>query len=140
MIPSVESVTGHSVEHIFTLTPRHLHYNEYMWVFGMTLSTGIRKIGGAEVFARKTANIPTHLTKIEVVFRKDEYNIHHMVFHGETTVHIGRTKQEDEMFKVGERAGRVERVTLAPGEELLGCEMHHDHSIRGLTFLIKKAL
>lgn len=35
MIPSVESVTGHSVEHIFTLTPRHLLYNEYMWVFGM---------------------------------------------------------------------------------------------------------
>ena len=47
-----------------------------------------------------------------------------MTFIGETVLHIGLT---DELVRNSAdwKAGRVETVTLEPGEELIGCEMHH---------------
>ena len=53
---------------------------------------------------------------------------------------MGLTKEWDEGRKdyPGNHAGRVETVVLAPGEQLLGCEMYHDGYIFGVTFLIGK--
>ena len=112
-----------------------------MVVFGMTLTDGTKTIGW-EGFANSTADMPENLTKIEVCFKKHEELFHHIIFYGSTTVYMGMTKEDDE----GEtyppaHAGRVETVVLAPGEQLLGCEMYHvDGWIHGVTFLIWKAV
>ena len=112
----------------------------------MTLTDGTKTIGGYEEWANKTADMPENLTKIEVCFRKSEDWMHHIIFYGSTTVYMGLTKEWDEGQKyTGNHAGRVETVVLAPGEQLLGCEMYHDgmyhgSATRGLTFLIWKAV
>ena len=118
-----------------------------MSVFGMTLTDGTKTIGGDEFYADKTADMPENLTKIEVCFTEAEEDFHHIVFIGSTTVYIGDTKEVDERTKKTDfHAGRVETVVLAPGEQLLGCEMYYDHHIlgngfmRGITFLIWKAV
>ena len=115
-----------------------------MEVFGITLTDGTKTIGGYEDWADKTADMPENLTKIEVCFTKDESWFHHIVFIGSTTVYIGITKEDDEERWKNHphlHAGRVETVVLAPGEQLLGCEMYHDVSYtRGVTFLIWKAV
>ena len=54
---------------------------------------------------------------------------------------MGKIKANDEYEKNTDfHAGRVETVVLAPGEQLLGCEMYHDHHTRGVTFLICKTV
>ena len=61
-----------------------------------------------------------------------------MNFIGETVVHIGYTDEEREKWGWGDgaKAGRVETVTLEPGEELIGCEIHHDgYNTYGVTWL-----
>ena len=94
-----------------------------MYVFGMTLTDDKRKIGGGYK-AHRESKVPEKLTCIEVSFRKNEDLLHSLRFIGETVVRIGFTddKWTDDEYK----AGRVETVTIEPGEELLGCEMHHD--------------
>ena len=91
-----------------------------------------------------TADMPENLTKIEVCFKKSELFFHHIVFIGSTTVYMGLTREDDEGRNkdyLSYHAGRVETVVLAPGEQLLGCEMYHDgHNTRGVTFLIWKAV
>ena len=69
--------------------------------------------------------------------------MHHMIFYGSTTVYMGLTKEDDEgewKDRPKAHAGRVETVVLAPGEQLLGCEMYHDTCTFGVTFLIWKAV
>ena len=66
-----------------------------MLVFGMTLTDGTKTIGGDEKYANKTADMPENLTKIEVCLMKNEYNLHHIVFIGSTTVYMGKTKEDD---------------------------------------------
>ena len=107
----------------------------------MTLTDGTKTIGGYWS-ADKTADMPENLTKIEVCFTKDEWYFHHMIFYGSTTVYMGTTKEDDEARKDYPdcHAGRVETVVLAPGEQLLGCEMYYDYRTRGVTFLIWKAV
>ena len=69
-----------------------------------------------------------------------------MILHGSTIVYMGKTEEDDEKQPhSGYHAGRVETVVLAPGEQLLGCEMYHDgmyhgSATRGLTFLFWKAV
>ena len=112
-----------------------------MWVFGMTLTDGTKTIGGKEGWANSTADMPENLTKVEVCFRKNESEFHHIIFYGSTTVYMGWTKEDDERWTTDCHAGRVETVVLAPGEQLLGCEMYHDDEYtRGVTFLIWKAV
>ena len=107
----------------------------------MTLTDGTKTIGGDENWANETADMPENLTKIEVCFEKSEVWMHHMIFYGSTTVYIGATKEHDKKYKTKWHAGRVETVVLAPGEQLLGCEMYHvDGWIHGVTFLIWKAV
>ena len=54
---------------------------------------------------------------------------------------MGLTKEWDEgWINTVEHAGRVETVVLAPGEQLLGCEMYHNDDTHGVTFLIWKAV
>ena len=93
----------------------------------MSMSDGQRVIGGDEDEANMTAELPKNLTRIEVIFNKDESFFHSMNFIGETVVHIGLTDEwlEKKGWDDGYKAGRVETVTLEPGEELIGCEMHH---------------
>ena len=130
VIPSWTQVAKLPADKIAILTPKELHYDEYMLRFGMTLTDGTKTIGGKENLADKTADMPENLTKIEVCFRKDEEWMHHMIFYGSTRVYMGLTKEEDEKEwnknYPKRHAGRVETVVLAPGEQLLGCEMYHD--------------
>ena len=145
MIPSWASVSGRSAEEIAALAPKELHYSKGMSVFGMTLTDGTKTIGSKhEHWADMEADMPENVTKIEVCFRKDEVRFHHMVFHGSTTVYMGWTKQDDETELKDYpdlQAGRVETVVIAPGEQLLGCELYHlKGSLHGVTFLIWKAV
>ena len=115
-----------------------------MAVFGMTLTDGTKTIGGKYNYLDRTADMPENLTKIEVCFRKGEYGFHNMIFYGSTTVYMGWTKEDDERWKDRPEwhAGRVETVVLAPGEQLLGCEMYHGKygGTVGVRFLIWKAV
>ena len=144
VIPSWASVSGRSAEEIAALAPKKLHYKKDMCVFGMTLTDGTKTIGGNESWTDETADMPENLTKIEVCFTKHESSFHHIVFIGSTTVYMGLTKEDDEgrlKNATDMHAGRVETVVLAPGEQLLGCEMYHDgYNTFGVTFLIWKAV
>ena len=64
-----------------------------MDVFGMSMSDGQRVIGGDESDADMTAELPEKLTRIEVIFSKNESFLHSMNFIGETVVHIGLTDE-----------------------------------------------
>ena len=119
VIPDVDQLAILSRE----LRPTKVHYKWTMKVFGMSMSDGQRVIGGDESLPLKTAELPEKLTRIEVIFRKDEWHLHSMRFIGETVLHIGYTDQEH--WSDNWKAGRVETVTLEPGEELIGCEIHY---------------
>ena len=99
-----------------------LHYEKYMYVFGMTLTDDKRTIGGSYK-AHRDSKVPEKLTCIEVSFRKNEDFLHSLRFIGETRVRIGAAdgKYTNDDYK----AGRVETVTFEPGEGLIGCEIHH---------------
>ena len=73
-------------------------------------------------------DLPDKVTKIDVIFRKNEWFMFGMVFYGSTVVNIGWT---------GELEGRrVETTKFAPDEELLGCEIHHcEHTTLGVTWI-----
>ena len=90
-------------------------------------SDGNKEIAGYSSLCSMIKKLPEALTQIDVVFRKGEHSLHSMMFHGKTTVHIGYT---DDMLEDGvppdDYAGRVATFKLLPGEELLGCEIHHD--------------
>ena len=48
-----------------------------------------------------TTKLPEELSKIDVVFKKNEKLMHSMVFYGKTTLHIGikENKQDEEAIK-----------------------------------------
>ena len=106
----------------------------------MSMSDGQRVIGGNELLGKAdyTAELPKKITRIEVIFRKNEKFMHSMNFIGETVVHIGDTdeKIEKQGYNDRHKAGRVETVTFEPGEELIGCEIHTSEFFTyGVTWL-----
>ena len=95
VIPDVAKMTGLSRE----LRPTKVHhrkvdYRRYMLVFGMSMSDGQRVIARDDSDAVMTAELPEKLTRIEVIFTKDEKWLHSMNFIGETVVNIGVTDYE----------------------------------------------
>ena len=131
IIPTPDSVAGMSKEELSTLRPTQVHFtnNNVVARFGMTLNNG-QQVFGCTGKTNQDAELPDHITQIDVEFEPDEGWIYALVFHGSTTLDIRGTDNENE-------GGRKETVVLEPGEHLHGCEMHFfERQIRGITFLI----
>ena len=123
IVPTVKAVSGRSLEDITKIRPTQVHYSESMSVFGMSLNDGQKVIGGDEYDCNKTETMPSKLRRIDVIFQSDEQMFHSIVFYGETTLRIGQPEQQSILGDL--RGSRVESFVMEPGEELLGCEIHH---------------
>ena len=85
--------------------------------------------------------LPEEIKSIDYFFTKNEESFHSMVFHGRTTLAIGRTPDQDKMSiedgEPGLTKGRREVFTVPKGERLLGCEMHHswNNRLHGISWI-----
>lgn len=118
-------------------------FNGNIDTFGLTLSDGQHAKGGEvnQSESWQSVDLPENLKSIYVVFCRNEFNIHSMAFYGRSVVRIGATDPETVTNNQKDRAGstkvgRVERLALLPGEELLGCEIHYNEIYTyGVTWL-----
>ena len=139
MAPDVSKLSKAALE---TIRPVKLHYDSYS--FDMTMSDGATYAGtGFSPWNKCTLelDLPQKLSRVDVIFFKTESHIHSINFHGDRVVTTAYTNEVLSMMNYpdDQLAGRVETITLKPGEELLGAKFHHDTAhTYGITWIIRR--
>lgn len=127
--PNTHFLERNSLADLATLKPKKIHYLYDMERFELEMSTGQKKVGGTQYLLLKEAPLPERIRKIDMYFKRDEQLFHSIEFFGETTLHVGLTKETEvnnRVSVVGLKRGRKETFIAPEGHELLGCIMHHD--------------
>ena len=91
---------------------------------GTKKSLDLFKKGRKEKDGLKTycEELPKDIRTIDVYFMAHEWRIHSIVFHGETTLNVGPSKEPEGEENDGFKKGRKETFYVDEGQELLGWE------------------
>ena len=110
----------------------------------MKMNNNTMITGGKLDVAKKNYQLPEDLTKIDVCFRRNEKNLHSIVFYSKdgSKLVVGISEEQDmKLINKQVKKGRVETFMIKDGEELIGCELHHSlEQTFGITWFTRKQL